>query len=134
MEKNKYWLMLAVAALVLGVLACSFSASTAGIENAWMARDYDGQQPTTVFAQDEVFYCVVDLVNAPEDTTVKASWSVVEAEGVEPNYPLDEAELTSGDADLHFELSNNMLWPVGKYKVDLYLNAELDQTLEFEVR
>jgi len=134
MKKNKFWIMLAVAALVLGVLACSFSASTASIENAWMARDYDGQQPTTVFAQDEVLYCVVDLANAPDDTTVKAAWSVVEAEGVEPNYPLDETELTSGDADLHFELSNDMLWPVGKYKVDLYLNAELDQTLEFEVQ
>ncbi len=91
-------------------------------------------QTTTVFAQDEVFYCVVDLANAPDDTTVKAAWSVVEAEGVEPNYPLDETELTNGSADLHFELSNNMLWPVGKYKVDLYLNAELDQTLEFEVQ
>ena len=42
--------------------------------------------------------------------------------------------LLSGDADLHFELSNDMLWPVGKYKVDLYLNAELGQTLEFEVQ
>jgi hypothetical protein len=56
------------------------------------------------------------------------------AAGVEPNYPLDEMELTSGDADLHFELSNNMWWPVGKYKVDLYFNAEFDQTLEFEVQ
>jgi len=134
MEKNKFWIILAVAALVLGVLACSFSASTANIDNAWTARDYEGQQPTTVFAQNEVFYCVVDLTNAPDDTTVKAAWSVVEAEGVEPNYPLDEAELTSGDADLHFELSNDMLWPVGKYKVELYLNGELDQTLEFEVQ
>ncbi len=43
--------MLAIAALVVGVLACSFSASTASIDNAWMARDYDGQQPATVFAQ-----------------------------------------------------------------------------------
>ena len=43
--------MLAVATLVLGVFACSFSASTANIDNAWMARDYDGQQPATVFAQ-----------------------------------------------------------------------------------
>ena len=133
MDKNKFWIMLAVAALVLGVFACSFGASTANISNAWMARDYDGQQPTTVFAQDEVFYCVVDLANAPDDTIVKAAWSVVEAEGVEPNYPLDETELTSGDADLHFELSNDMLWPVGNYKVELYLNGELDQTLEFEV-
>ncbi len=91
-------------------------------------------QPATVFAQDEVFYWVVDLANAPDDSAVKAAWSVVEAEGVEPNYPLDKTELTSGDADLHFELSNDMLWPAGKYKVDLYLNGELDQTLEFELQ
>ena len=87
-----------------------------------------------VFAQDEVFYCVVGLVNPPDDTTVKAAWTVVEAEGVEPNCSLDDTELTIGSADLHFEVSNNRLWTVGKYKVDLYLNGELDQTLELKVQ
>jgi len=117
--------------ILLSAMACSFS--TANIEEATMARDYAGTDPTTTFAQDEVFYCVVILANAPDDTTVKASWTAINAEGADPNTFIDETELTSGSNSLHFELSNTNLWPTGTYKVDLYLNDELDRTLEFEV-
>jgi hypothetical protein len=133
---NKYRLQigLAIALVMLTILACGFNVSTANIKDANMARDYDGTQLTTVFAPDETFYCVVTLANAPDDTTVKAAWTAVEAEGVEPNFFIDEAELTSGSNTLHFKLSNDNLWPGGKYKVDLYLNGKLERTLEFEVQ
>jgi len=55
-------------------------------------------------------------------------------EGVEPDFFIDETELTSGSNTLTFQLSNDAPWPAGQYKVDLYLNDELDRTLEFEVR
>jgi hypothetical protein len=133
---NKYRLQigLAIALVMLTILACGFNVSTANIKEANTARDYDGTQLTTVFAPDETFYCIATLANAPDDTTVKAAWTAVEAEGVEPNFFIDEAELTSGSNTLHFELSNDNLWPEGKYKVDLYLNGELERTLEFEVQ
>jgi hypothetical protein len=133
--KKSLWLLLLAAATLLGaMLACSFSASTANIDEAWMARDEAGGLRTDVFAQDEVFYCKVELANAPDDTTVKASWTAVNVEGEDPNIFIDETELTTGSNILTFELSNNGLWPIGSYKVDLYLNGELDQTLAFEVR
>jgi len=119
--------------ILIVVSACSFSASTANIADAKMARDKDGNEPTTTFAQDEVFYAVVDLANAPDDTTVKAVWTAVEAEGTDPNLLIDETELASGSGSLNFNLTNDQLWPVGKYKVELFLNNELDRTLEFEV-
>jgi len=133
---NKYKLQIgcAIALVMLTILACGFSVSTANIKDAKMARDYDGNQFTTVFAPDETFYCIVELANAPDDTTVKAAWTAVEAEGVEPNLFIDEAELTTGSGTLHFELSNDNLWPTGKYKVDLYLNGKLERTIEFEVQ
>jgi hypothetical protein len=123
-----------VLSMVILSLACSFNASTAKIKEAWTARDEAGEDRTTVFGQNDTFYVKVDLANAPDDTTVKASFTAVEAEGEDPNTFLDDYELTSGDGLLTFNLSNNQLWPIGKYKVDLYLNGELDQTLEFEVR
>jgi len=134
MKKNLWVFLLAVVMLLAAILACSFSASTANIAEAWMAHDEAGEQKTDVFAQDEVFYCKVELANAPDDTMVKASWTAVNVEGEEPNIFLDETELTTGDNILTFELSNNGLWPTGSYKVDVYLNGELDQTLAFEVR
>ena len=134
MNKKLTLIVLAVAVLLAASLACEFSASTANIKEAWMARDEAGEQKTDVFAQGEVFYCIVELANALDQTSVKAAWTAVNVEGEEPNLLLDETELTGGSNRLTFELSNNMLWPLGRYKVDLYLNDELDQTLEFEVK
>jgi len=72
------------------------------------------------------------VANAPADTKVKAVWIVVEADGVDSNQPLGEKEL-EGDTTFSFSLSNEQLWPTGTYKVELYLNDELDRSLEFEV-
>ena len=131
MDKRRLSLIFAGVLLFLSVLACGFSASTAGLQNARMARDYDGTDPTTVFTPEETFYCVADLANAPDDTVVKADWSAVDIEGEQPNTFIDSAEVTSGTGSLHFELSNQGPWP---YKVELYLNGELKETLEFTVQ
>jgi hypothetical protein len=121
--------------IILTSLACSFNFSTAKIGDASLAKDADGNQPTTIFTQDEPFYCVVELANAPDDTRVKAVWTAVEADGVEPNLMLGTKELTTGDGTLNFSYTNDegKLWPTGTYKVDLYLNDKLDRTLEFQV-
>lgn len=121
-----------VAALVLA--GCEVSVSTANIGDAWMSSDEAGKERTAVFAQDAVFYAQVQLRNAPDDTKLKASWVAVEAEDVEPNYVIYETEFVSGNGQVTFDLSNNNLWPKGKYKADIYLNDKLAKTLEFEVR
>jgi len=83
--------------IVLLALACSFSASTANIAAATLAKDTEGHQPATVFDQDDVIYALVTLQNAPDDTTLKAVWTAVEADGTDPNLMIDETTITSGD-------------------------------------
>jgi len=134
MQKNYVSISIAFVLLLATTLACSFNASTANIQNARMARDYDGNEPTQVFTEDETFFCVADLANAPDDTTVKAAWTAVAVEGADPDTFIDETELTTGSGTLHFELSNDGVWPTGTYKVELYLNDELQETLEFQVQ
>ncbi len=133
MRKNLIFFISAL--LVLTALACSFNVSTANITAAKMAKDAEGNQPTTTFAPDEVFYCVLTLANAPDDTTVKAVWTTVEVAGVEPNLTLGEKELTAGEGPLYFSYPNDpgKVWPTGRYQVALYLNDKLDRTLEFQV-
>jgi hypothetical protein len=125
-----------VVALVLGLLtACEFSASTANIAEATLAKDEAGTQPATVFAQPETFYLVVDLANAPDDTTVKAAWYAADVGDVAPpNTLIDEAELTTGTNTLFFNLAPESLWAAGDYKVEIYLNDELERTLTFQVQ
>ena len=50
-----------------------------------MATDEDGANRTTVISQDAVFYAMVDLKNAPDDTQLKAVWTVVDAAKTEPD-------------------------------------------------
>jgi hypothetical protein len=120
--------------LLAAVLASACSFSTADLDDFKMARDEEGSQPTSVFAPTETFHCVGALKNAPEGTTVKAVFTCIEAAGVE-NHEIDSTEIRSdsGTQTVHFELTNPGPWPIGKYKVDLYLDGELDETLEFEV-
>lgn len=134
MKVKKFPMLLALMALILSTLACEFSASTANISDAWMSTDEDGAERVTEFAQEAVFYAQVDLQNAPDDTTLKAVWIAVEVQDTDPNFVINETEFATGDGLVHFTLSNDNLWPTGKYKVDLYMNGELASTLDFEVR
>jgi hypothetical protein len=119
--------------LVLVTLACGFNVSTANIGEAILARDADAADPTTIFAQDETIYAVIELANAPDDTNIRAVWIAVEADNTDPDFLIDQVELTSGSGQINFSLTNDRLWPVGRYKVDLYLNDTFDRTLDFEV-
>lgn len=135
MSSNKLKLVLALVAIGLTILACSFSASTANFADAFMAKDPDGNQRTTTYGQSDIFYAIVDLANAPSDTSVRAEWFAVNVEGVDPGTPLDQFTTTSGSARLTFNAANaeGFLWPLGTYRVDLYLNDELKTSLEFQV-
>jgi hypothetical protein len=135
MVKKKLSILAAIVMLVSAALACSGSVSTAKITSAKMSADSEGTSATTTFSPDQTFYAIVELANAPSDTKLKAVWTAVEVEGEQPDLLIDEAEITAGDQNVFtFNLSNDGLWPAGKYKVDIYLNDKLDQTLEFQVQ
>ncbi len=134
MYRKQFNLGLALVSLVAASLACNFLVSTAKIENVRMARDESGAQTTTTFGQQDDFYLLGDLKNAPSDTKLKAIWTGVEVKDNPPDTVIDEKELVAGDGAFTFSLvNNNPSWPAGKYKVDLYLNDKLDQTVEFTV-
>ena len=134
MARNQISAVFVGVMLIAAVIACGFSASTARITDAYLSTDPDGNEATEVYFPEEPFYLIVDLANAPDDTTVRASWTAVDVDGVDPDTLIDEAELESGDGRLTFDLTNDDLWPAGNYKVDIYLNDNLERTLEFSVQ
>jgi hypothetical protein len=123
--------------VVLFMVSCSFS--TANISSADLAKEVPGGKPekisgTTFHTADGPFHLLVIVANAPEGTKVKASWFAVEA-GNEKGTLIDENEITlTNETDVDFNLSLPRPWPVGKYKVDLYLNSKLDRTIPFDVK
>lgn len=121
--------------LMIGALACSFSFSTASIDNEALARDSAGRDKTDIFDVDETVYAVLDLKNAPEDTTIQAIWYVVEVDGIEPNTELGRSdELEASSAEVWFSFFPDSGWVPGAYKVELILNTTLDKTLSFTVQ
>jgi hypothetical protein len=134
MKRNKLPILLAILALAISMLACGGSVSSANIGDAWLANDAEGNNHTTTFAQSDVMNLFIELKNAPDDTELKVTWIAVQAEGVDPNFVINESSYTSGDDTVHFDLSNDNLWPVGSYKADIYLNGTLDRSLAFEIQ
>jgi hypothetical protein len=134
MKNNKLPILFAIIALAVSVLACGGSFSTAKISDAWLSTDTEGTNHTTTFSSSDTMHLFVKLQNAPDDTEVKVDWIAVNAEGVDPNYVINETKYTSGDGTVHFDLSNNQSWPAGSYKADIYLNDKLDRSLTFEVQ
>lgn len=136
MKKNSLKIGLVIGVLALLALACGFNVSTANFSDAFMSVDPDGNQPTTTYGQEDVFYAIVDLANAPEDTVVRAVWIAVNVQGEDPETQIDDVSVTGSDARLTFDLTNatGMIWPTGAYRVDLYLNEELKDSLAFSVQ
>jgi hypothetical protein len=137
LKGNKFlpFALLAVV-LLLASLACNFSASTANITNAHMATDESDSAQTTVYSPStQTFYCYYDLNNAPDDTVVKGVWTLVSAEGYDSNSEIDSAEITGSDDSYYFSLDRAAeAWPIGQYKIDLYINGNLVETVEFQVQ
>jgi hypothetical protein len=134
--KRNLIIIAALAALALVATACEFSFSTANISDAYMSTSQDGTDRVTTYPQDAVFYAIAILANAPDDTELSASWYAVNAADTEPNFLITEASTSGTDGQYYFSLTNEegMIWPIGTYRVDLFLNGELNQSLNFSVQ
>lgn len=134
--------LLALVALLIATLACNFvTGGTIGVrlENLRMAFDEDGNNPTAAFTPSDVFYVVGDLKNAPVGTVVSAVWLAVQIEGYETDELIYEQTISdfseeSFTGTIFFQLSNESGWPVGEYKVDLYLDGSFVESVPFSVQ
>lgn len=135
--RSKFSILLAVLVLIASTLACAVG-NELSLTNARMSFDSDGKNVTTKFSPSDTFYAVADLANAPKDTKVDAKWIAVNIPGEQANSVFKEMNYVT-DTDgfsgiVYFKLSNDSGWPAGSYKVELYLNGTLTQTLEFTVQ
>jgi hypothetical protein len=137
MRSKKFSILFAVIALVVSTLACSFGGGEPALTNPRLATDSEGQNATTVYSSNDVFYAVADLNNVETGSTVDAKWYLVSATDYEAG-EIGSSTLTIEDQSLFnyvsFELTGVEPWPAGEYKVELYLNGTLAHTLNFSVQ
>ena len=139
MKSNKRFAIIAVAlALALFATACSFSVSTANIQDAIMTNSIDadgkpGEEVVSFPADASVLYVSAKLRNAPDNTQIKFVWTYVT-----DNQKLAEIVVDSGDISDRYIYSNiepTVLLPEGDYMVQIFIDErkEPDATVKFVV-
>ena len=109
------------------------------IKEIHMAKDNGNGQPgdeTDSFEPgDRTIHCVTTLKTAKSGTQMKFSWWIVDADGTK-NQKIKDIDYSTRALEniVHGHLTLPQDWPVGKYKVQIYVNGDLDRTLFYSVR
>jgi hypothetical protein len=119
------------------------SESEVTIEKTALVREVgDKFEPVKSFKPDDTFGVLVFLSEPKVGTKVKGVWTAVDAGGLEDKKIFEkEVEFTPEalkDAKeknrVDFTLSHDNPYPTGDYKIDIYLNGELAETIEFKIK
>ena len=105
------------------------------VTNLDLGRNIGGDKhvtvATTFFAPNDVIYASVQTSGTAPNTTLQVKWTYQDGQVV------DETTQTiapTGDEATEFHISKPDGWPAGKYKAEVYLNGQLVQTKDFEVK
>jgi len=139
MNKIKSFLLILVAAaLIVFAVGCSFSVSTAKIEDALMTTSIDangmpGEQVVSYSSNAPVLYASAKLLNAPDNTSIRIVWTYLTGDQL-----MDEITLDSGDISDRYIYSSyepSSALPEGNYQVEFFVEDrdEPDASLMFIV-
>lgn len=127
MRSRRVPVVLAVAVLLGGIIACSSFQTTPTVSNIRMATDDTGKTTTSNYAPGDEFFVFADLSDIKVGSVVEAKWYAVNAQGVDANSELNTSDYTyeSGVRFVYFQLSttDGGDWPTGSYRVELYLDG-----------
>jgi hypothetical protein len=156
MRRHSAWL--AAGLLFFAVLACNLSKNTnnsnttsnsknanteevtsgSAIKEIHMAKDNGNGQPgekTNTFEPgDHTIHCAATLNEAKAGTEMRFSWWIVDADGTQ-NKKIKDIDYTTKTLEnvIHGHLSLPQDWPKGSYKVQVYVNGNLDKTVPYTV-
>jgi hypothetical protein len=137
MKSKKFSVLFAVLALIISTLACAVGGGEPSLTNPRMSTDSEGNNATTVYSSSDIFHAVADLSNVETGSVIDAKWYLVSAADYDPG-EIESSSVTIEDKSLYnyvsFELTSVDSWPVGEYKVELYLNGTLAHTMNFSVQ
>jgi hypothetical protein len=125
---NLYRILLAVIVILVASLACNAlnaTPATPGASNFYMATDEAGTNKTNVFSTTDDFYVFFDVNAIEPGTNFQARWYALDVEGQDANEPFQTIDYAyeEGIANIYFQLTNSDGWPVGNYKVEIYMNG-----------
>lgn len=107
------------------------------VDRVYMAKDNDGKpgdETTSFSASEHVVHCIAELNKAKKGTEVRFVWKMIDVAGT-TNKEIRKTDYTtrSFENKVHGHLSLPYDWPKGKYGVEVYINGELDKSLEYTI-
>ncbi len=127
MKSRRFSVALAIAAILIGSLACGTLSTTPTVSNIRMTTDDTGKTQTSTYAPSDKFYVFADLSGIKVGSVIEAKWYAVSVAGVDPNSEINTSDYTyeSGIGFVYFQLSKSdgSDWPSGSYRVELYLDG-----------
>ncbi|HWP53513.1 MAG TPA: hypothetical protein VN476_05225 [Pyrinomonadaceae bacterium] len=106
------------------------------VTRIYMARDANGKPgaETTSFAPDNrTIHCVISLNKAKKGTQVRFIWKAVDVGGTNEDIKTIDYTTNSFENKVQGHLVLPKDWPVGKYRVDVYINGALDKTIDYTI-
>lgn len=109
------------------------------IQDVHMAKDNGkgapGDETESFSPADRTIHCVVKLKEAKRGTGMKFSWWIVDADGSK-NQKIKDIDYTTRTLEnvVHGHLSLPQDWPTGKYKVQVFVNGDLDRTIHYSIQ
>ena len=103
-----------------------------------LTDDKERKVEKSVFAPNTPkIYAIFTLADVPRGTKLKCVWIAEKTEVAPPNYKIDEASMDVGGlingGNCNFSKPTDG-WPVGQYRVDMYLSDRLAHTARFNVK
>ena len=122
MKAKSIFILFALLAIVFSLGACSTGSK---ISNFYMAKDDQGTNKTTTFAPTDALILFFDVNGVRNGTPFEARWYVLNAAGKDPNTPFKimDQNYSSGPTTFRFHLANTGNWPIGQYRVDVYMSG-----------
>jgi hypothetical protein len=123
-NKKLYPILSAVLILVAISLACSSLSPTPGASNFYMATDEDGTNKTNTFSPEDDFFVFFEVAGLEPGTAFQSRWYALDVEGQDPSTPFQTIDYPyeEGITTIYFQMTSQEPWPVGNYKVEVYMN------------
>jgi hypothetical protein len=127
MRNSKINTALAIVFVVVLVVACSFSASTANLSDITLSPNRDGSSPTNTFRPDATVYAITSVNNSMGRVRVRSRVFFDNVEGQESGAMVPGLETTldvDGSRPVTFSYSTTTGFPPGTYRVEIAMMNE----------
>ena len=107
------------------------------VDRIYMAKDDNGKpgdETSSFEASEHTVHCIANLNKAKKGTKVRFVWKMIDVAGSkDKEIRTTDYTTNSFENKVHGYLTLPSDWPKGTYGVEVYINGELDKSIEYTV-